>query len=158
MEQEPSQIAVKGFGIPASGEVTVLEAPVGNGTADTVNDLPHALFPLGSIRFAEEILAGNNIDGELAPRTGKFAVILFKKDGTAISLDSGGAGSPFDGVEGIAGIFGTKCGCHSETFGRNIGIEIGIHRRNSIQTDGIHNKRVIHNKGVMLGGKSRTWG
>ena len=160
MQQEPRQVTVEGFGIPARGEVAVLESPVGNGAADAVNDLPDALFPLGSIRFAEEILAGNDIDSKLAPRIGEFAIILFKKDGAAIPFDGSGAGGPFDGIKGIAGIFGTERGVHSETFRGNISIErLGVYGRNSIQTNGIHNKWVIHNKrGVMLGGKSSPCG
>ena len=151
MEQEPSQIAVKGFSIPACSKVAVLKAPVSNGTADTVNDLPHAFFPLGGVWFTEEILAGNDIDGKLTPHTGKFAITLFEKDGAAVPFDGGGSGRPLDGVEGVSGIFGAKCGDHSEPFGRNCGLKsIGMGGRNSIQTGsgGIHNKR------VMLGGKS----
>ena len=142
MEQEPGQVAVKGFGIPPGGEVAVFKPPVGNGAADAVDDLPHAFFPLRGVRFAEEILAGNDIDGELAPCFGEFAVILLEKNGAAVSFDDGGSVGPFDGIEGIAGIFGTERRCHSESFGGNVleRIGVGINGVNSIQTDNrIHN-------------------
>ena len=128
MEQKPSQVVVEGFGIPAGGEIAVLEAPVGNGAADTVNDLPHAFFPLGGSRLAKEILAGNDINSEIAPRTGKFAVILLENGSSAIPFDAGGAGRPFDGVEGIADIFGAERRLHSEPLRwGNIGIErVGV--------------------------------
>ena len=134
MEQEPSQVAVKGFGIPAAGKVAIFKAPVGNGAADAVNDLPHRLFPLGSVRLAEKILAGNDIDGELTPSAWESAVMLLKNGGSAVPFDGSGTGSPFDGIEGIADMFGAECRFHFDPFGRR-GVErIGVYGGGNVQT------------------------
>ena len=140
MHKEPGQVSVERLGIPASGEVTVVESPIGNGTADSVDDLPHAFFSLGGVRFAEKVLAGNDIDGELAPCTWEFAVILFEKDGTVVPFDGGSSGCPFDGIEGVADLFGTECWLYTNAFecgGRLKRVDIGGGR--SVQTEnGIH--------------------
>ena len=117
MEQEPSQVAVEGFGIPAGSEVTVLESPVGNSAADAVNDLPHAFFPLVCSRFAEEIFAGDDVYGKLTPRTGEFAITLLENGGPTVSFDAGGSSRPFDGIEGITNIFRAERRFEPESFG-----------------------------------------
>lgn len=106
------------------------------------------------IPFPDAFFAGNFIllmESDIEPgQQIRGAVLTGYEPGHIMVQDfgiptSGGSGFPFDRIEGIADIFGTKCRCHSETFGRNLGIELtGVRRRNSIQTENsIHNKKCV---------------
>jgi len=154
MQKEPSQVAVKGFGIASSCEISVFKSPVGDGSADAVDDLTHAFFPLWGVGFAEKILAGNDIYGELAPKFGEFAVILFKKDGSAVAFDGSGSRRPLCGIEGIADIFGTESGVDAEAFGgrgvEGVGIQGGINLRTC---HGVHGNWLVK---VQKGPRDRT--
>ena len=101
VDAEPGEFVVEGFGVGVGGEVAVLAAPVGDGAGDAVDELPDAGFAFGGVDFAVEVLADDDVGGELAPGFGDLAVGLFEDDAAAFVLDGGGAPVPGDLVEGV---------------------------------------------------------
>src|SRR4029078_4073602 len=80
MEAEPGEIAVEAFAVFGGGEVAVFHAPVGNRAGDAVDELADAVFALGGAVFAVEVLAADDVGGELRPERGDFAVGLLEED------------------------------------------------------------------------------
>ena len=63
---QPSQLVEKYFAI-RFGEITILDAPVGNGAGDAMDELAHGGFALRSVLFAVEIFRHDNLRREHRP-------------------------------------------------------------------------------------------
>src|SRR5690606_29268584 len=83
-----------------AGEVAVGLAPVGDGPGDAVHELADARLALRRVHLAVEVLADDDIGGELAPGPGDLAAGLLEDDPAALVLDGRGALLPLDLVEG----------------------------------------------------------
>ena len=73
-----------------------------------MNQLANAVLALGRAHFAVEVLAADDVGGQLAPGRGHFAVVLLEQDLTVFALDGGGANLPLDGVERVGNVRGTE--------------------------------------------------
>ena len=101
MQAEPGQVAVESLAVVGRGEVAVLEAPVGDGPRDPVDQLPDAVFAFGGAVFAIEVLADDDVGRQLAPIGRNFAVFLLEEDFAPFAFDAGGSQFPLDGLERI---------------------------------------------------------
>ena len=90
------------------GEITVLNTPVGDGAANAMDQLAHALFALRSAHLAVEILVHHHVRGQLAPVGGDLAIGLLEQHLAALALDRGGAKLPLDRVERIGHVSGAE--------------------------------------------------
>ncbi len=99
MNAQPRQVAVEILGVGGSGEITVLQAPIGDRAADAVDKLPHAPLPLRSAVFPVKIFIDYDVGCQLAPEYRNFAVFLFEQDLAAFALDGGSPRFPLDRVE-----------------------------------------------------------
>ena len=82
------------------GEVAVVQAPVGDGVDDAMDQFGDAAFALGRAQLAVEIFAGDDVGGGLRPVGGDFDVALLEDDRAFIVADGGGAGFPLHLVVG----------------------------------------------------------
>ena len=94
MQAEPGQLAVEPLAVGLAGEVAVVGAPVGDRAADAVDELADALFPLAGVHLAVEILVGDHVGGQLAPRGGHLAVFLLEEHFAPLALDRCRAADP----------------------------------------------------------------
>ena len=79
MQAEPGQLAVEALAVFGRGEVAVVDAPVGDRAADAVDQLPDARLAFGGADFAVEILADDDVGGQLAPGGGNLAVVSARR-------------------------------------------------------------------------------
>src|SRR5262249_47277393 len=100
VQAEGGELVVEAVGVFLAGEVAVLAAPVADGAGDAVDELADAGLALGSVQLAVEILAGDDVGGELAPGLGDLAIDLLENDAAALVLDGGCALFPFELVVG----------------------------------------------------------
>ena len=101
MQAEPGQLAVEPLAVLRRGEVAVLDAPVGDRAGDAVDQLPDAVLALGRADFAVEVLADDDVGGQLAPDRRDFAVVLLEDHLAVLALDLRAADFPLDGREQI---------------------------------------------------------
>ena len=79
-----------------------------------MDQLADALLALAGTHFAVEILVGDHVRGQLAPRRGDFAVLLLEKHLAALAFDGGRAQVPFDRGKRIRAVIGTEQGGYAE--------------------------------------------
>ena len=109
MQAEPGQVAIEVLAVFGGGEVAVVLAPIGDRAADAMNELADAVLALGRVDLAVEILADDDVRGQLAPGLGNFAVGLLEEHVARFVLDGGGAiGVPLDRVERIGDVGGAE--------------------------------------------------
>ena len=97
---EPGQFFVENFAI-FLGEIAVLDAPIGDGAADAMDQLANGRFALGGVLLAVKIFRDDHFCGEDRPGFRHFDVVLLENDFAAVVGDFGGAFIPFDLVEGL---------------------------------------------------------
>ena len=105
---EPRQLVVERVGVRVGGEVALGLAPVGDGPRDAVDELAEAVLALPVLRravaageVAVEVLRGDDVRRELAPRRRKLDVLLLEDDLARVALDGGVARAPLDAVERV---------------------------------------------------------
>lgn len=64
---KPAKLVIKGVVILLGCKITVAFTPVGNCFADPVNKLFYRMLSLACLNITVEILAGDNLGGQLAP-------------------------------------------------------------------------------------------
>jgi hypothetical protein len=79
-----------------------------------VDELADAVLALVGADFAVEVLAADDVGGELRPEAGDFAVGLLEEDFAVLALDGGGANFPLDRVEDVDAIGGAEEGVDLE--------------------------------------------
>ena len=100
VDAEPSQFVIEHFAV-GFGEITVGDAPVGDGAGDAVDELADGEFAFGGFLFAVEVFGDDDFGGELGPGLGDFDVFLLEDDFAGVIGDFGGAAVPFELVEGF---------------------------------------------------------
>ena len=111
VQAEPGQLAVEPLAVFGAGEVAVVNAPIGNRAADAMDQLPHAVFALRRANFAVEVLAHDDVGGQLAPEwSGTSQSVCSNSTSPDFALDGGGAQIPLDGVERVGDIGRAKHG------------------------------------------------
>ena len=96
---QPGQFVIKILGVFVAGEVAISLAAVGYCSADAVNELLDGVFTFAGFVVAIEVLAGNDLCGQLAPCNGYFNVLLFEDDLAVVAGDLSLTVFPFDLVE-----------------------------------------------------------
>ena len=67
-DEQVLELGVEGLGLGVVDEVAALEAPLGDGVGDPVDDLAQRRLPLGGARRAPEVLLGDDVGGVHRPR------------------------------------------------------------------------------------------
>ena len=96
---KPGQFVVKNFAL-GLGEITILDAPIGNRAADAVDELTHRGFALGRVLLAVKIFGNDDFGRQHRPGLRHFDVFLFENDFAGVVGDFRRALFPFDLVEG----------------------------------------------------------
>ncbi len=126
---EPGEIAVEVFAVLLRFKVAVLDAPVGDRAGDAVHELLDRVLPFGRVDLAVEVLAHDNVRGQLAPGGRDFTGRLLEEHLAVLPLDGGRAELPLRRVEGARDVRRTEGrpdldrlpgGC-----GRSVGIVVG---------------------------------
>ncbi len=99
IQAQPDQFLVEHFAICLL-EVTILHAPVGDGAANPVDQLPHRSLALRSALLTVEILGDHYLGGEQRPTLGHLHVLLLKDDLIGVVRDLRSAAFPFHLVKG----------------------------------------------------------
>lgn len=68
------------------GEISVLEAAVGDGLADAMDELLDGMLPLAALHVAVEVLAGYDLGGQLTQLTGT-SMSSCSKTASPVSLE-----------------------------------------------------------------------
>ncbi len=118
MNAQPRQVAVEILGVGGRGEITVLQAPIGDRAADAVDKLPHAPLPFRSAVFSVKIFIDNDVRCQLAPEHRNFAVFLLEQDLAAFALDGGGPRFPLDRVKRLRHVLTGRMSAQSSAPGR----------------------------------------
>ena len=100
IDAEPGEFVVEGFAVGLA-EVAILDAPIGDGAGDAVDELADGGFALAGVLFAVKIFRDDDLGGELRPRLGYLDVFLLEDHLAGIIGDFGGATVPFELVEGL---------------------------------------------------------
>ena len=99
IDTEPSQFLVKELTVRCR-KVPVFDAPIGNRSRDTMDELLHRVLSLTLLlRVAIKILRTDDFGRQLGPTFGNFNVLLFEKSFPRIVRDFGGALVPFDFIK-----------------------------------------------------------
>ena len=88
-----------------------------------MNQLANALLAFARAILAVEILADDDVRGQLRPVGRNFAVLLLEQHLAVLIFDGGEANLPIHRLEGIVDVDRTECRLHFEAD--------GIHRRDS---------------------------
>ena len=100
VQAKPRQLLVKNLAIlPA--EVTVVDAPVGDGAGHAMDQLANGRLPLRRALLAKEIFRDDDLGRKLRPVLGHLDVFLLENDLAALVGDLRRAGIPLDLVVGI---------------------------------------------------------
>ena len=108
VQAQPGQVAVEPFAVGRRGEVAVFDAPVGDRAGDAVDELLDAVFAVGALHVAVEVLAANDVGRQLGPKGRNFAVGLLEQHFAVLAFDGGGADFPVDGVEQVLRLIGAE--------------------------------------------------
>ena len=98
VDAKPRQFLVKHLAVSLA-EVTVLDAPIGNGAADTMDELAHGGFALGGALLAVKVFRHHHLVGQDRPGLGHLDVLLFEDHLAGVVGDLGGAAFPFELIE-----------------------------------------------------------
>ena len=106
VQAEGRQLVVEPLGVLGGGEVAVVAAPVGDRPGHPVDELADRVLPLAlrgtavaAGHVAVEVLADDDVGGELAPAAGNLAVGLLEDRPAALVLDLRRAEVPVDLVK-----------------------------------------------------------
>jgi hypothetical protein len=83
------------------GEVAVLDAPIGDGVGDPIDELADGALPGGGAELAAEVLLHHHVGGGLAPALGDLHVALLEHGLAALSGDAGRARLPLDAAVAV---------------------------------------------------------
>ena len=126
VQTQPAQLAVETLAVGRRGEVTVRDAPIGDGAADAVHQLADALLALFGAHLAVEILVGHHVRGQLAPGGRDFAIGLLEEHLAPFALDGGRAKLPLDRGKRVGAVVGTEHGGNRKPCDGRLG---GFRRR-----------------------------
>ncbi len=79
-DEEVLELGVEGVGLVVVDEVAALDAPLGDGVGDAVDDLAQRRLPLGRARGAPEVLLGDDVGGVQRPGRGELDTELLEGD------------------------------------------------------------------------------
>ena len=82
-------------------KVALLHRPAGDGLDHAAHQLLDRVLAFRRAHGAAEVLGGHNIGGLLAPALGRLDVFLLEDRATALILDDGAPGIPFELVVGM---------------------------------------------------------
>ncbi len=99
VQTEPGQLPIEPLAVLGSGEVSILDPPVGDRAAYPVDQLFDAPLPLGRAIFAVEVLADHDVGGQLGPELRHLAIRLFKQHLPRFPLDDRRPLIPLHGIE-----------------------------------------------------------
>ena len=86
-----------------------------------MDELPHAIFALGRADFAVEVLAADDVRGQLAPERRHLAVGLLEDQLAVLAFDLGAANFPVDGGEQVLDIGRTELSVDFEPAVKSLG-------------------------------------
>ena len=101
MHTEPSQIAIEVLSVLLASKVAIRQAPVGDRTAHTIDQLLNALLAFGRADFAIEILAHDHVGGQLAPIGRNFGIVLLEEHLAVFAFDRGATEFPVSGLKRV---------------------------------------------------------
>ena len=101
VEEQVGQLGLEGAEVLVRGEVVLRLRPGGDGVDDAVDQLADAGLALGRAQVAAEVLADDDVGGELAPEGRDLDVALLEDVDALLVADAGGAGLPLDLVVGV---------------------------------------------------------
>ena len=108
VQAEPREVAIETLAIGGRSEIAVFEAPVGDRTGDAVYQLADAILTLRRADLAVEVLAANDVGGQLAPEARYLAVVLLEQHLAFLAFDLRGAYFPVDRLEHIVHFGGAE--------------------------------------------------
>ena len=101
VHEQVRQLRLEGGEVLVRGEVVLRRGPAGDGVDDAIDELLDAALPAGRADVAAEVLADDDVGGELAPEAGDLDVRLLEDGLARLVLDLGGAELPGDLVVGV---------------------------------------------------------
>ena len=96
VDQEMGQLGVEGGQVLVRGEVVLRLGPGGDRVGDPVDELLDAGLALRRADVAAEVLADDDVGGQLAPEAGDLDVALLEDDLARLVADAGGPDLPLD--------------------------------------------------------------
>ena len=99
VDAEPGQVAVEILAILTGLEVTVGNAPIGDRAGHAMDQLPDRVLPLRSVDLAVEVLAHDDVCGQLTPGSRNLTGRLLEEHLAVFPLDRGSPEFPFGGVK-----------------------------------------------------------
>ena len=101
IQAQPRKFFIKNLAVLFT-EVTILDAPVGNGTGHSVDQLPDRSLALWHTLLTKKIFRDHHLGRELRPALGHLDIFLLENNVAAFVGNLRHAPVPLDLVEGIA--------------------------------------------------------
>ena len=101
VDDQVGQLGLEGAQVLFRGEVVLVLRPAGDGVDYAVDQLTDAGLALGRAQVAAEVLADDDVGGELAPERRDLDVLLLEDADALLVADARGPGLPRDLVVGV---------------------------------------------------------
>ena len=101
MDEQVGELGREGGEVLRRGEVVLGLGPGGDREDDAVDQLADAGLPLGRVEVAAEVLADDDVGGQLAPGRRDLDVLLLEDELAGLVADGGGPDLPGDLVVGM---------------------------------------------------------
>ena len=101
VQEQVRQLRLEGREVLVRGEVVLRGRPGGDGVHDTVDELADAVLALRRADVAAEVLADDDVGGQLAPEGGDLDVVLLEDGLAGLVGDARVAALPGDLVVGV---------------------------------------------------------